>query len=90
MPDTNSKQESAPKSCKDCERWQEIKQKFRISEVLSQAMEDLGERVKSKEFKLTLGDYLKLLQLEKELEETGPKEIKVTWIDPAITSKPEK
>ena len=53
-------------------------------------MEDLGERVKSKEFKLTLGDYLKLLQLEKELEDAGPKEIKVTWIDPAITSKPEK
>lgn len=90
MPEQASNEKTAPKSCKDCERWQEIKQKFRISEVLTHALDDLDERVKSKEFKLTLGDYLKLLQLEKELEEVGPKEIKVTWIDPAATSKPEK
>ncbi len=81
---------TAPQSCRECERWPEIKSKLHISELLTRAIEDLGERVKAKDFKLTLGDYLKLVQLEKELEEEAPKEIKVTWVDPAATSEPEK
>ena len=90
MPENKKKQKSAYPSCKDCERWQEIKQKIRVSEVLSQAIENLSDRVKSKTFKLTLSDYLKLLQLEKEMEEVEPKEIRVTWVEPATTSEPEK
>ena len=33
------------------------------------------------EVKATLGDYIRLVQLQKELEEEEPKEIKVTWVD---------
>ena len=36
-----------------------------------------------------MGDYLKLLQMEQEIEEESPKEIKVTWVEPA-PSEPEK
>lgn len=37
---------------------------------------------KIKEGKSTVGDYIRLLQLEKELEaEEPPREIRVTWID---------
>ena len=32
--------------------------------------------------KVTLGDYIRLVQLEKTLEEDEPREIKVTWVNP--------
>ena len=87
MPNKTDQEEMAPKSCRECERWQEIRHKLRISELLTGAIDDLSERVKSKDFKLTLGDYVKLLQLEQEMEEESPKEIKVTWVDPVVTSE---
>jgi hypothetical protein len=33
-----------------------------------------------------MSDYLKLLQLERELEEETPKEVKVTWVEPTAES----
>ena len=90
MPEQTIEERMAPPSCRDCERWQEIKNKIHIAELLTKAIEGLGDRVKSNDFKLTLGDYLKLLQLEKEMEEQAPKEIKVTWVEPPGTSEPEK
>jgi hypothetical protein len=33
-----------------------------------------------------MGDYLKLLQIEKELEQEEAKEIKVTWVEPPVES----
>jgi hypothetical protein len=35
-----------------------------------------------KDTKATLGDYIRLVQLQKELEVEDVREIKVTWIDP--------
>jgi hypothetical protein len=32
--------------------------------------------------KASLGDYIRLIQLQKELEEDEVREIKVTWVDP--------
>ncbi|HXP87503.1 MAG TPA: hypothetical protein VN841_22415 [Bryobacteraceae bacterium] len=37
-----------------------------------------------------LGDYLKLVQMLKELEENEPKEIRVTWTEPPPGSSSEK
>jgi hypothetical protein len=34
------------------------------------------------EVKASLGDYIKLVQLQKELEEDETREIKVTWVEP--------
>lgn len=39
--------------------------------------------------KASLGDYLKLLQLEKELEAEDPPELKVTWVEPPDATKSE-
>ncbi len=39
--------------------------------------------MKAPDFKPTLGDYVKLLQLEKEMEQGAPTEIRVTWVEPA-------
>jgi hypothetical protein len=35
-----------------------------------------------KEISASLGDYIRLVQLYRELEEEEPKEVKVTWVDP--------
>lgn len=35
------------------------------------------------EMKATLGDYIRLVQLHKELDDESPKEIRVTWVEPA-------
>lgn len=67
-----------------------MKQKLRISELLANAITGMESRLNAQDFKPTLGDYLKLLQMEKEMEEAGPKEIRVTWVDPAATSETEK
>ena len=37
--------------------------------------------------KATLGDYIRLVQLQKELEENEPREIKVTWVEPEATTE---
>ncbi len=83
MPKDTERSVAAPKSCRECEHWQEIKQQLRISELLANAIKGMEERMKSPEFKPTLGDYVKLLQLEKEMEQGAPTEIKVTWVEPA-------
>jgi hypothetical protein len=38
-----------------------------------------------KAMKATLGDYIRLVQLRKELEDDEPREIKVTWVEPEET-----
>jgi len=35
--------------------------------------------------KATLGDYIRLVQLRKELEDEEPREIRVTWVEPEKT-----
>lgn len=40
--------------------------------------------------KASLADYIRLVQLEKELTETEPKETKATWIDPQQVGEKEK
>ena len=87
MPKETEKQFTAPQACRECEHWQEITQQIRVAELLTTAISGMQARLTSGEFKPTLGDYLKLLQLEKEMAEGGPTEIKVTWVDPESLSK---
>jgi hypothetical protein len=80
------KQEKAPKECRDCEQGQVRKDKVRVSDLISKAIEGFEKRVQEADFKMTVGDYLKLVQMEKEYEQEGAKEIRVTWVEPAATS----
>ena len=50
--------------------------------VVKKILKKVEEKLKSDEVRATLGDYIKLVQLEKELEDEEPREIKVTWIEP--------
>jgi hypothetical protein len=40
-------------------------------------------KMKGDKMKATLGDYIRLVQLHKELDDESPKEIRVTWVEPA-------
>jgi hypothetical protein len=84
--------EKAPKACRECSRWKEIKEKIRVSELLVKAIEGIEKRFKADDFKVTVGDYLKLVQMEKEIEaeDLDAKEIKVTWVEPTVASDSEK
>lgn len=39
------------------------------------------EQINGGEFKISVGDYLKLLQFKRDREDNEPKRVEVTWID---------
>ena len=41
----------------------------------------MEEKLSRKDVKASLGDYIRLVQLQKELDDEAPREIKVTWVD---------
>jgi hypothetical protein len=82
--------QKAPKDCKKCPRWKEIKEKIRVSNLLGKVIQKFEQRVTEQDFKPTIAEYLKLVQLEQEAEQEDAKEIKVTWIDPKPTSDTEE
>jgi len=69
-----------------------MRKKLRVSELLIKAIEGFETRMNAQDFKPTVAEYLKLLQMEQEINATEdqPKEIKVTWVDPVSTSEPEE
>jgi hypothetical protein len=44
---------------------------------------EIEEKMSGNQMKATLGDYIRLVQLHKELDDESPKEIRVTWVEPA-------
>ena len=79
----SKKQDKAPTSCQSCEHWAEVKSKVRVGEVLKTVITNMEASLTAKDFKASLADYLKLVQMEKEVGgEDEPKEIKVTWVQP--------
>lgn len=52
-----------------------------VEQILEKVEQKLGEG----DVKATLGDYIRLVQLQKELEDDEPGEITVTWVDPEKT-----
>jgi hypothetical protein len=73
--------------CEDCPNWADLKQqRLRMARLLKRAGDGLENRLNDAKLQLTVGDYLKLMQfakeVEKETDEEGPRELKVTWVDP--------
>ena len=52
------------------------------AEVVEQLLEKVEQRLAEGDVKATVGDYIRLVQLQKELEEEEPGEITVRWVDP--------
>jgi len=81
MPKKSRVQGKAPKTCPECGQSLEGEGRPQISDVLSAAIVGFEQRIKAKDFRPTVGDYLKLLQLTRELDADAPKQIAVRWID---------
>ncbi len=53
--------------------------------VIDDILKNVEEKLTGKDAKATLGDYIKLMQLQKELDEDEqPREIRVTWVDALV------
>ena len=52
-------------------------------EVVQGVLDRIGPKVDSDQIKATLGDFIRLLQLRRELEEDQIREVDVTWKDPS-------
>jgi len=58
------------------------KKKLDQLEVVEDLLVHVTGKLRGKNAKATLGDYIRLVQLRKELDEDQPREIKVTWVEP--------
>jgi hypothetical protein len=65
-------------------------ERARVSATLDRAIKSVEERIQANDFKPTIAEFLKLVQLSKELAQDDLKEIRVTWVEPAVTSSTEK
>jgi len=76
------------KPCEDCAYYRGLQQKLKISEVLAMAIAKFEERLTKTGFSPSVADYIKLVQMKKELEEAADeaKEIKVTWVEPTTSN----
>ena len=52
------------------------------AELVEKAIQRIEKRMESDEMKASFGDFIRLLQLHKELQIDQPSEIKITWIEP--------
>jgi hypothetical protein len=78
------------KACRECELWDQEKERIRVLELLESAIAKLESRFETKDFKPTVAEYLKLMQMEKDLESEQVQEIKVTWVESDPSPKPAK
>lgn len=52
------------------------------ADLVEKAIESIEQKLGSSQVKATFADFIRLLQIQKELQADEPKEIKVTWVDP--------
>lgn len=52
------------------------------AEIVEGLIEKVERKLSKGDMKASLGDYIRLVQLQKELEEEEPREITVTWVEP--------
>ena len=52
------------------------------AQIVEQILEQVEQKISEGEVKATLSDYIRLVQLQKELEAEEPGEITVRWVDP--------
>jgi hypothetical protein len=60
------------------------------AELVSKVLQKMEEKLANGELKPTVGDFIRLIQLEKELAEEEPREIKVSWVEPEEKSEKDK
>ena len=51
--------------------------------VVEKLLKNVEKKLGGEDVKATLGDYIRLVQLQQELEEDEPRDITVSWVEPA-------
>jgi signal recognition particle GTPase len=72
----------------DCDASDE-KKKNR-GEVVRDLLAAVERKLTESDVKVTLADYIRLVQLQKDLEQEEPREIRVRWVDHESESSSEK
>ena len=49
--------------------------------LIEKDINSIEEKLESNEVKATIGDFIRLLQLQKELQDDQPREVRITWVD---------
>lgn len=77
--------------CRTCKNWKQVKDRVRVVEMLESAIDKVQKALAGREYKPTLGDYVKLVQMEKEIGEVTEqaKEIRVKWVEPTDSESEE-
>lgn len=60
------------------------------AQVVKNMLTKMEKKMAGKDMKATVADYIRLLQLHKELDDQSPKEIRVTWVEPVTESGKEE
>ena len=50
--------------------------------VVTKLLKNVEKKLGGEDVKATLGDYIRLVQLQQELEDEEPRDITVTWVEP--------
>jgi hypothetical protein len=79
----------APRTCRSCARWKEVKRQMGIVGVLEKAVVKFEKKLDDVGFQPTVSEFLKLVQIEQEYERemNPPEEIRVTWVEPTSESE---
>jgi hypothetical protein len=78
-----SSQEQDPESHKPGRKEAAGRRGLNRADLVEKAIQSIEEKLGSSDVKATFGDFIRLLQLQKEFQADQPREIKVTWIDPS-------
>ena len=62
-------------------------QRRRRARAIRGAIQGIEEDLGKEEMRRTLADLVRLLQIEKELVADEPREIRVRWVEPAVTTE---
>lgn len=74
--------EVMPEDCRTCTHWDRVEQRMRVRELLTSMVDKLESRIEGDDFKASVGDFLKVLEIDKEMrgpDEAG--EMTVRWED---------
>jgi hypothetical protein len=80
---TADQSNSSKEAIKEAERRASGRQSRYKRRAISRLIKRIEKKLESDVAKATVADFVRLLQLQKELEEETPKEIKVTWVEPS-------
>lgn len=59
------------------------KRPVKRSRLVGRMLRKFEEKLQDEQYKVSVGDFVRLVQLEQDLKQDTPKEIRVTWVEPA-------